>query len=177
MRYETLAELRAAYKEGQVSAPLTIDNDDTHAYSGGGCVFRMHPAELLEQALDLLFLGLSGENVARMAAGEPARVKKEDLQELGLPEMVVVIAYGRTEQDIIAELKASGVRLHGLPEEQERPPATAEEKALDEAAAGLDLEGVADAALSLAGHLAHVISDAAASGQANALIRRREALR
>jgi hypothetical protein len=39
-----------------------------------------------------------------------------DLLFLGLPELVVVISYGRTEQDILAELKASGVVLRGLPQ-------------------------------------------------------------
>lgn len=64
---------------------------------------------------DLLFLGLSGENVTRLAAGEPVRVRKEDLRALGLPEMVIVVHYGRTEQDILDELKAKGVALRGLP--------------------------------------------------------------
>lgn len=64
---------------------------------------------------DLLFLGLSGENVARLAAGEPVRIGEEALRALGLPEMVVVIAYGRTEQDILAELEEHGVPLKGLP--------------------------------------------------------------
>jgi hypothetical protein len=65
---------------------------------------------------DLLFLGLSGENVARLAAGEPIRIAKEQLRELGLPEMAVIIAYGRTEQDILDELKANGAGpLRGLP--------------------------------------------------------------
>jgi hypothetical protein len=60
---------------------------------------------------DVLFLGLSGENVTRLAAGEPVRVKQEDMRALGLPEMVVVIHYGRTEQDILDDLKANGMTL------------------------------------------------------------------
>jgi hypothetical protein len=62
-RYQTLAELAAAYKAGEVTVPVTLDNDATFLYvpesadpdgewtqvfDGG------HPQELLEAALDLL---------------------------------------------------------------------------------------------------------------------------
>ena len=33
----------------------------------------------------LLFLGLSGENITRLAAGEPIRVTSADMAALGLP--------------------------------------------------------------------------------------------
>jgi hypothetical protein len=46
----------------------------------------------------VLFLGLSGENVTRLAAGEPIRITPQQMAELGLPQMEVVIHYGRTEQ-------------------------------------------------------------------------------
>ena len=59
----------------------------------------------------LLFLGLSGENVTRLVAGEPIRITSAQLAELDLPPMVVVIHYGRTEQDILGEMKAHGVKL------------------------------------------------------------------
>lgn len=59
----------------------------------------------------LLFLGLSGENVARLAAGEPIRVTTAHLAQLGLPAtMEIVIHYGRTEAAILDELKAHGVK-------------------------------------------------------------------
>lgn len=58
----------------------------------------------------VLFLGLSGENVTRLAAGEPIRVTAATMRELGLPEVEVVLHYGRTEQDILDELKAHGVK-------------------------------------------------------------------
>jgi hypothetical protein len=61
--------------------------------------------------LPLLLLGLSGENVTRLAAGEPIRIKSGDMTALGFPPMEVVIHYGRTEDDIVAELKAHGVKL------------------------------------------------------------------
>lgn len=55
--------------------------------------------------------------------------------------------------------------------------AVTEEEALDAAVAQLDLAGVADAALSLAEHLAHVLNSAEAMDRVNALQRRREVTR
>lgn len=60
----------------------------------------------------LLMLGLSGENVTRLAAGEPIRITVPQMQQLGLPPMEIVIHYGHTEQDILDELKSHGVKLH-----------------------------------------------------------------
>lgn len=57
----------------------------------------------------LLFLGISGENVTRLVAGEPIRVRAEDLVKMGLPPMMVVIHYGKTEQAILDEFRAHGV--------------------------------------------------------------------
>jgi hypothetical protein len=57
----------------------------------------------------LLLLGVSGENVTRLVAGEPIRITSAQLTELGLPP--IVIHYGRTEQDILDEMKAHGVVL------------------------------------------------------------------
>jgi hypothetical protein len=59
----------------------------------------------------LLFLGLSGENVTRLAAGEPILIRSAQLAELGLPPMVIAIHYGKTEEDIVAELGEHGVTL------------------------------------------------------------------
>lgn len=58
----------------------------------------------------VLFLGLSGENVTRLTAGEPIRVSAAQMRDLGLPEVEVVLHYGRTEQDILDELEAHGVK-------------------------------------------------------------------
>ena len=66
--------------------------------------------------LPLLLLGLSGENVTRLTAGEPIRVKAADMTALGLPPMEVVIHYGRTEQDIIEEMRAHGLKLYEVPD-------------------------------------------------------------
>ena len=46
-------------------------------------------------------LGLSGENVTRLMAGEPILL---DLADLGLARQQVVIVGGRTEDDIKADL-------------------------------------------------------------------------
>lgn len=54
----------------------------------------------------ILFLGLSGENVTRLAAGEPIRVPEARLAALGLADgkFTIAISYGKTESDILAEL-------------------------------------------------------------------------
>lgn len=49
----------------------------------------------------VMILGLSGENVTRLVAGEPIRFDAEDI---GLPPCTVVIMYGRTEAEIAAAL-------------------------------------------------------------------------
>lgn len=51
----------------------------------------------------LLIIGLSGENVTRLMAGEPIQF---DTTGMGLPGMSVVILGGRTEQAILADLRA-----------------------------------------------------------------------
>lgn len=56
-----------------------------------------------------LLLGLSGENVTRLTAGEPVNVSADDMAEMGLPRMQVVIHYGRTEQAIVDEFRRYGV--------------------------------------------------------------------
>lgn len=64
--------------------------------------------------LPVLFLGLSGENVTRLAAGEPIRIRSADMTALGFPPMEVVIHYGHTEQDILDELMDHGVELRSV---------------------------------------------------------------
>ena len=59
MRYEKLMELRHAQMlaraGGQEPLALTVDSDDAYACTEAGeCVFRMHPCDLLSEALDLL---------------------------------------------------------------------------------------------------------------------------
>ncbi len=61
--------------------------------------------------LPLLFLGLSGENIARLAAGEPIRVSAQEAAALGLPPVEVVIHYGRTERDILDDVQKHGIKL------------------------------------------------------------------
>jgi hypothetical protein len=66
----------------------------------------------------LLLLGLSGENVTRLAAGEPIRVSAAAMRELGLPQLEVVLHYGQTEDDILAELKAHGMEMKEFRDER-----------------------------------------------------------
>jgi hypothetical protein len=62
MKYDTLRQLHDAIQAGEVKdAAIGIDNDVTAMYAGGKKVFEMHPADLLEQALDLL--GIPHEHV------------------------------------------------------------------------------------------------------------------
>lgn len=69
--------------------------------------------------LPLLFLGLSGENVTRLTAGEPIRIRATDLMALGLPPIEVVIHYGCTEDAIKDELVRHGIKLHEGSTEEE----------------------------------------------------------
>lgn len=54
---------------------------------------------------DLIF-GLSALNVEKLMEGKPIAI---DLRELGLPKGRVMIFYGKTEQDMKAELEAVGM--------------------------------------------------------------------
>lgn len=63
----------------------------------------------------LLLLGLSGENVTRLAAGEPIVF---DLAEVGMAACQVVICYGRDEADLVRQLVLDGLldpALYGYP--------------------------------------------------------------
>lgn len=57
----------------------------------------------------LVFLGLSGENITRLVAGEPIRVPAARMKALGLPVMEVIIHYGKTEEALVAELGEHGL--------------------------------------------------------------------
>lgn len=53
----------------------------------------------------LALLGLSGENLTRLVAGEPIIV---ELAQMRLPDLQVVIVYGKTESAILDELNKEG---------------------------------------------------------------------
>ena len=53
----------------------------------------------------LLIVGLSGENMTRLMADEPIRL---DIAQLGLPDVVVLIVGGRTENAIAERLTSLG---------------------------------------------------------------------
>jgi hypothetical protein len=57
----------------------------------------------------VLFFGLSELNITRLKEGKPIAI---ELSELGLKdEGLVVIAYGKTEADIEAEINKSGIQI------------------------------------------------------------------
>lgn len=56
----------------------------------------------------LLLLGLSGENMTRLMNDEPIVIETDQLGHAfaGLPELVIVVVGGRTEDDIAKTLNA-----------------------------------------------------------------------
>lgn len=58
---------------------------------------------------DVLFLGLSQENLSRLVADEPMRIQGAELASIGLPAVDVVIMYGTTEAAIVEQLRAHGM--------------------------------------------------------------------
>ena len=58
----------------------------------------------------ILMLGLSGENVTRLAAGEPIH---SHLESVGFPGMDLVIAYGKTEGDVLIDLNNLARTIQG----------------------------------------------------------------
>lgn len=50
----------------------------------------------------VMIVGLSGENVTRLVAGEPIMHAMEDA---GFPGVDLVILYGKTEADVTADLR------------------------------------------------------------------------
>lgn len=52
----------------------------------------------------LLLLGLSGENITRLVAGEPVYIGASELVGMGFPALHIGIVYGKTEQAIMKQL-------------------------------------------------------------------------
>lgn len=61
----------------------------------------MIKAVIINGGSPLVILGLSGENVTRIAAGEPIFFRGDEIK---LPGYDFVIMYGRTEEDIKMEI-------------------------------------------------------------------------
>lgn len=57
-----------------------------------------------DNAKDVIFFGLTRNNVNRLMQGEPILV---DLAEIGLPSRKVVIHFGETEEAIVDEMRRS----------------------------------------------------------------------
>jgi hypothetical protein len=56
-----------------------------------------------------LILGIDGENVTRLVAGEPIHVPAERLAAMGLPPIELAVHYGRTQDDILADFRRRGL--------------------------------------------------------------------
>ena len=60
MKYTTLKQLKKALDQGEIQLNpgggdcLMVDADSTYFYLDDEVVFRMHPSDLLEEALNLL---------------------------------------------------------------------------------------------------------------------------
>jgi hypothetical protein len=55
-----------------------------------------------------------------MVAGEPIRITSAQMAALGLPPIVIVLHYGRTEAAILAEIEEYGVAVHAPPGDDSR---------------------------------------------------------
>lgn len=59
-KYTTLKELKEALDKGEIKLDpgrgdyLTLESDIAYLYVDDECVFRIHPSDLIEEALDLL---------------------------------------------------------------------------------------------------------------------------
>lgn len=59
-KYKTLKELKEALGRGEIEVDpergdcLTLESDIAYFYVDDECVFRMHPSDLIEEALNLL---------------------------------------------------------------------------------------------------------------------------
>jgi hypothetical protein len=63
----------------------------------------------------ILLLGVTGESVTRIVAGEPIRVAADEVEAMSLPRVEVVIMYGKTHQDVVDQLRAAGLMASGEP--------------------------------------------------------------
>lgn len=69
----------------------------------------------------MVLLGLSGENISRLIAGEPIHV---DLAALDLPTTLIAITYGKTERHIAAEWERHGLLPPGTASDIPEPRPT-----------------------------------------------------
>lgn len=53
----------------------------------------------------MVFLGIDGENVTRLVAGEPIRAVVPADNRCGLPEMTVILHYRKTLDELLADVQ------------------------------------------------------------------------
>jgi hypothetical protein len=63
-----------------------------------------------------LYLGLDGESITRLVAGEPIRIPASRMRALGFQPVQVVIHYGKTQEAMINEVAAFGEEIAGKEE-------------------------------------------------------------
>lgn len=63
MKYENLEALVKAYQTVELTeaSPMVVDNDTCTVYDDSGCVFRIHPYELMFELL--AYVGIPAEPV------------------------------------------------------------------------------------------------------------------
>ena len=70
----------------------------------------------------VLILGLSARNRELLLSDRPIRIAPGEMVEMGLPEMELVVIGGATEEEILDQFRAAGVKIpdpiHDLPHSQ-----------------------------------------------------------
>jgi hypothetical protein len=70
---------------------------------------------------NLVVFGLEAKNIERLKAGDPMLIKMSEVGKAG-PDDVIVILYGDTQDDIIAEIeKKLGLKMPKIDPINERP--------------------------------------------------------
>lgn len=59
-----------------------------------------------------LLIGLTEENLTRLKDGKPIPISATELVVLGLPELVIGIVYGETEEELKSRIVEAGIEIH-----------------------------------------------------------------
>jgi hypothetical protein len=66
-----------------------------------------------------LYLGFEQEDITHLLAGHSYHMSPQAALAMGLPEMELIICYGRTEGDLLDALRSKGLAIAGLPKRPE----------------------------------------------------------